>query len=105
SESMISLTATHSWNIVFSEKSFNVSLAAGNNTLRIQGVGNTSTRQDKICVEFTAQNLSARMISEDSIISVESLQQQELALTLSPNPAVSYVNAAFHLANGEKATI
>jgi hypothetical protein len=44
------LPATHSWNIVWAEKTIKVTLQEGNNTVRIQGLEGYSTRQDKICV-------------------------------------------------------
>lgn len=105
SETMVSLAATHSWNIVFNEKSFNVTLNAGSNTLKIEGIGSHSTRQDKICVESTSQNGSARMIAEELEISHESNSLQLQELVLSPNPAVSYVNAEYYLNEGEIATL
>ncbi|MCF0065269.1 T9SS type A sorting domain-containing protein [Dyadobacter chenwenxiniae] len=42
--------ATHSWNIVWREETFNVMLNQGNNVLRIQGLPGRSIRQDQICV-------------------------------------------------------
>jgi hypothetical protein len=46
----ITLPNSGSWNIVYTTHSVNVQLAAGSNTIRIQGTGGGSCRQDKICV-------------------------------------------------------
>ncbi|WP_149240731.1 PA14 domain-containing protein [Dyadobacter sp. 32] len=46
----VNLANSLSWNIVWAVQSFSVSLVPGTNTIRIQGTGGGSCRQDKICV-------------------------------------------------------
>ncbi|MCP1384974.1 M4 family metallopeptidase [Runella salmonicolor] len=46
----VSLPYSGSWNIVWTEYTFTVSLNAGSNTIRVQGTGGNSTRQDRMCL-------------------------------------------------------
>ena len=47
----VSLANSGSWNIVWTTQSFNVTLASGSNTIRIQGTGGGSCRQDSMWKE------------------------------------------------------
>ncbi|SEI54444.1 Por secretion system C-terminal sorting domain-containing protein [Dyadobacter sp. SG02] len=49
----VALPATHTWNIVSREETIPVTLGAGNNTVRIQGLPGATARQDRICVTGT----------------------------------------------------
>ncbi|MCE7065148.1 T9SS type A sorting domain-containing protein [Dyadobacter sp. CY326] len=46
----VELPATHSWNIVWAEKTISINLNKGANRVRIQGLSGYSVRQDRICV-------------------------------------------------------
>lgn len=58
----VNLPHSGSWNIVWAEQTVSVNLAAGNNTIRIQGAGGGSCRQDRIYVN---SNANARVGTED----------------------------------------
>ena len=89
----VSLPHSGSWNIVWAEQTISVNLAAGNNTIRIQGAGGGSCRQDRICVN---SNANARVGAED----------QEAAsvagLFVSPNPNSGQFEVSIFLKKGEK---
>ncbi|MBO9616836.1 MAG: M4 family metallopeptidase [Dyadobacter sp.] len=89
----VNLPHSGSWNIVWAEQTINVNLAAGNNTIRIQGAGGGSCRQDRICVN---SNANARV----------SIGEQEAApatgLFVSPNPNSGQFEVSFYLKRGEK---
>lgn len=87
------LPATYSWNIVFREEIVNVTLAAGNNTVRILGLNGPSIRQDKICVTGTAPS-NIRMGAVESVSATAAQDQQ---LNIFPNPASGTFNAKFTL--------
>lgn len=88
----VSLPHSGSWNIVWAEQTISVNLAAGNNTIRIQGAGGGSCRQDRICVN---SNANARVGGED----------QEAAsvagLFVSPNPNSGQFEVSLFLKKGE----
>jgi hypothetical protein len=50
SSQTVSLANSGSWNIAWTTQTFSVNLNQGANTIRIQGTGGGSCRQDKICV-------------------------------------------------------
>lgn len=93
------LPATYSWNIVWREETFNVTLAAGNNVIRIQGLPGASCRQDKLCVSGGGQ--SARMAAPEFAQS----HSDAHALQAFPNPAPGAFKAVFYLQPGEMGTI
>ncbi|MDQ6482156.1 hypothetical protein [Dyadobacter sp. LHD-138] len=87
----VNLSNGHSWNIVTMEKVFSVNLNAGSNTIRIQGTGGGSCRQDKICVN---SNANARLGEDEFIVS----KQTELdKLAISPNPSSGNFEVLFYL--------
>ncbi|WP_374754754.1 M4 family metallopeptidase [Dyadobacter soli] len=89
----ISLPNSGSWNIVWTEQTFSVNLSAGNNTIRIQGAGGGSCRQDRICVN---SNGNARMGADD-------LETKPVAdLLISPNPNSGEFEVSYYLNKGEK---
>jgi hypothetical protein len=91
--SSANLPATYSWNIVFREEVFNVTLAAGNNIVRIQGLNGPSVRQDKICVTSTGSSNIRLGVTESTSSSVATDQ----LLNVFPNPAPGEFNAKFYL--------
>lgn len=93
----VTLAATHSWNIVHTTQSVTVALAAGSNTIRIQGTGGSSCRQDKICVSNSG---SSAMLDEE--IPGTMLNRQ---LSVYPNPAKGAFDVIFNLERGKKGTI
>ncbi|GGM92696.1 hypothetical protein GCM10010967_27350 [Dyadobacter beijingensis] len=94
----VHLPATYSWNIVAREQTFWVTLAAGQNTIRIQGLPGVPVRQDKICVGDAQSN--ARMAAPEF-----TQAQTEPALFTFPNPAPGEFKAVFQLDAGKLATI
>lgn len=93
----VQLPPTNSWNIVAREETFWVTLAQGQNTIRIQGLPGAAVRQDRICVGNSQSN--ARM-------AVPELAQQDApALQAYPNPAHSEFKATFHLNTGESGIV
>lgn len=94
----VTLTATHSWNIVHTTQSVTVALAAGSNTIRIQGTGGSSCRQDKICVSNTSGSSSVLEPETDGLSSYKKL-------LVTPNPSRGIFEANFYLETGKKATI
>jgi hypothetical protein len=90
------LTATHSWNIVHTTRSITVALAAGSNTIRIQGTGGGSCRQDKICVSNN---------SGSSVVLDEFMDEGSSQLRVFPNPAKESLDVIFTLEKGKKGTI
>lgn len=87
----VNLANGHSWNIVTMEQVFSVNLHAGSNTIRIQGTGGGSCRQDKICVNSSA---NARLGPEEFILS----KQTEVdRLVISPNPSSGNFEVSFYL--------
>jgi len=89
----VSLPHSGSWNIVWAEQTISVNLAAGNNTIRIQGAGGGSCRQDRICVN---SNANARVGAED---------QEATSVTdlfVSPNPNSGQFEVSLFLKKGGK---
>ncbi len=95
----VNLPATSSWNIVWTEQTISVNLNAGSNTIRIQGIGGGSCRQDKICVS----NGSGARFGIDVLTSQESGSKHEL--NISPNPNNGNFFASFYLEAGKKASL
>ncbi|MCF2519670.1 CotH kinase family protein [Dyadobacter sp. CY351] len=95
------LPATYSWNIVFREEVFNVTLAAGNNTVRIQGLNGPSIRQDKACFTSSGQN-NARLGAPETMLNPGGADER---LNVFPNPAPGEFNAKFNLSSPDGATI
>jgi hypothetical protein len=95
----LQIPATNSWNIVWREETINVNLSAGNNTIRIQGVGGGSCRQDKICV--TDPNSTARMGVNETLSQNESKSE----LQVFPNPSKGEFEVEFYLEKGEPADL
>ncbi|MGN6494188.1 MAG: serine hydrolase [Agriterribacter sp.] len=97
----VNLAATHSWNIVHTTQSVTVALAAGSNTIRIQGTGGASCRQDKICVSNTQS--SSRKAGPGA--TANGMESSNSLLSVYPNPATGHVDVRFELATGKKATL
>jgi len=93
------LPATNSWNIVAREETLYLTLPAGNNTIRIQGLPGAPVRQDKICVGNIQSN--ARL----AVPEFNATQTDTPLLQAYPNPAPGEFKASFHLKTGEAATI
>jgi hypothetical protein len=93
------LPASHSWNIVWREETFDIPLTAGNNYIRFQGISGGSCRQDKVCVLGLSQN--ARMAAPELI----GMQSDASPLQAFPNPASGEFKATFNLKKGETGTI
>ncbi|MCF0063467.1 CotH kinase family protein [Dyadobacter chenwenxiniae] len=98
---LVNVTATYTWNIVFREEVFNVTLAAGNNTVRIQGLSGPSIRQDKLCVSGTGSN-NARMGAPEKLFGPAAPDE---SLKVFPNPSPGEFNAKFSLSDGNEGTI
>ncbi|WP_353719554.1 T9SS type A sorting domain-containing protein [Dyadobacter sp. 676] len=95
----LQLPPTYSWNIAWREETFYVTLATGNNWIRIQGLPGAAIRQDKLCVA-SSQN-TARLAAPEFI----QTQSDSPLLQAYPNPAAGEFKASFHLKTGEAATI
>lgn len=93
------LAPTYSWNIVWREETFYVTLPGGYNTIRIQGLPATAIRQDKICVGNAQSN--ARMAAPE----FSQTQNDAPLLQAFPNPASGEFKAVFNLPTGKPATI
>jgi len=95
----LQLPPTYSWNIAAREETFYITLAEGQNTIRIQGLPGAAARQDRICVGNSQNN--AR------IAVPEFLQTQSDASLLQayPNPASGEFKAVFNLPTGKPATV
>lgn len=89
----VNLPHSGSWNIVWAEQTISINLAAGNNTVRIQGAGGGSCRQDRICVN---SNANARLGTEGQ----EATPATDLFV--SPNPNSGQFEVSFYLKKGEK---
>lgn len=95
----LQIPASNSWNIVWREETINVNLNAGTNTIRIQGVGGGSCRQDRICV--TDPNSTARIGAGELAFQNESKQE----LQVFPNPSKGEFEVEFYLEKGEPADL
>ena len=93
-----SLPHSGSWNIVWTEYTFTVSLGAGTNTIRIQGTGGGSCRQDRICVSSNPPRIG--VAGEKEAVSEESQ-----TLQLYPNPTDGKVTVRYKLEKGQKASL
>lgn len=89
----VNLAHSGSWNIVWTEQTISVGLAAGSNTIRIQGTGGGSCRQDRICVN---SNANARMGTD------EKEATPATNVFVSPNPNSGQFEVSFYLEKGEK---
>jgi hypothetical protein len=87
-----------SWNIVWTEYTFAVSLNAGNNTIRIQGTGGGSCRQDRVCFSN-----NARLAVEGAKTDLVDENRDEI--TLYPNPTDGRVVMRYYLERGQKASL
>lgn len=94
----ISLPSSGSLNIVWAEHTFTVSLSAGTNTIRIQGTGTGSCRQDCICVS----NNPLRIGLEKESLSTDT---EASILELYPNPTGGKVTVQYYLEKGQKASL
>ncbi|WP_028524437.1 PA14 domain-containing protein [Runella limosa] len=96
--SNISLPSSGSWNIVWAEHTFTVSLSAGTNTIRIQGVSGGSCRQDRICVSSNPPRIGLEKegLATDTEVSI---------LELYPNPTGGKVTVQYYLEKGQKASL
>jgi hypothetical protein len=88
-----------SWNIVWTEYTFTVSLSAGSNTIRIQGTGGGSCRQDRICVSSNPPRIGVE--KESSLTDSDDTQ----TLQLYPNPTDGKVTVRYALEKGQKANL
>lgn len=80
------LANSNSWNISYTESTFNVNLNAGSNILRITGTGGGSCRQDRICVTGNVSPCSippAPAISKTSGTTACAATNQTVTLTAS----------------------
>ncbi len=94
----LALPSTHSWNIVTREETISVTLAAGNNIVRIQGLPGASVRQDKVCVTGGASGNARLAVAENQAGDCMIVQP----LNVFPNPAVSEFVVSFsHSHTGE----
>jgi hypothetical protein len=89
---------SNSWNIVWREENLSVNLSAGTNTIRIQGVGGGSVRQDNICVTNGA---GGRMGVTEAVLENETGRE----LQVYPNPSKGEFEVAFYLEKGEPADL
>jgi hypothetical protein len=99
----IQIPATHSWNIVFREETIRVTLAAGNNIVRIQSITGPACRQDKICVSGNTPNTrmaygydSQELVQEENIIE---------PISVSPNPTSGEFTVKFYVASNKDAEL
>lgn len=93
------LPPTYSWNIVWREETFYVTLPGGYNTIRIQGLPGAACRQDKICVGNSQSN--ARTAAPEFF----QTQRDAPLLQAFPNPASGEFKAVFHLKTGAKGSM
>jgi hypothetical protein len=100
STTTVNLANSNSWNIVWTNQTFTVTLAAGSNTLRIAGTGGGSCRQDRICVSNSPGG-SALMLNP----STDGQITAKKALMIAPNPSNGVFNAGFYLQKGKQATL
>ncbi|MCF2505361.1 T9SS type A sorting domain-containing protein [Dyadobacter sp. CY107] len=96
----LNLAPTHSWNIVAREETFYITLFAGTNTIRIQGLPGAACRQDKICIG-PDQNVYTRMAAPGA----PEMQGDIPSLQAYPNPAIGEFNAVFQLPVGTSGTM
>lgn len=74
-------------------------MGQGNNTIRVQGVGGGSCRQDRICV---SSNSNARIgVQEEAHVAAEGSGE----LNISPNPTNGDFHARFFLEKDKKANL
>ena len=91
-----------SWNIVWTEQTLAVSLAAGTNTIRISGTGGGSCRQDKLCVS----NTSGGSVAAISARMQEAAPDQAASpIKVYPNPSNGRFEVSFYLEKGKKASL
>jgi hypothetical protein len=82
----INLANSGSWNIAYTDRTFNVNLGLGSNTIRISGAGGGSCRQDQICVSGGASSCTTPAtptIAKTSGITVCPATNQNVTLTSS----------------------
>ncbi len=102
----VNLHHSGSWNIVWTEQTIPVSLASGNNTVRISGVSGGSCRQDRLCENSNA-NARINFGAQTEVITIsESPESTESdMLQFSPNPNNGTFEVSFDLATEQKATL
>jgi FlaG/FlaF family flagellin (archaellin) len=94
----LTLPSTHTWNIVSREETISVTLAAGDNVVRIQGLPGPSLRQDKVCVMGGASGNARLAVAENPAGDCPIIQ----TFNVFPNPAVSTFDVSFsHTRTGE----
>ena len=96
----LNLPTTNSWSGNYAQKTLTVYLQAGTNTIRVQGYGNGTFRQDKACVGCTAGNCRIGVAEEELVKAPESTE-----LTAYPNPTTGEVTVSFPLGIGQEARI
>jgi hypothetical protein len=101
----VNLANSGSWNIAWTEQTISVNLAAGNNTIRIQGTGGGSCRQDRICVTNNANARIGAAETSASEIFPEKEDAEANGLLITPNPNTGTFEVAFYLEKGKKATL
>lgn len=96
-----------SWNIVSTEQTIAVNLAAGANTIRISGISGGSCRQDRICVSNSSSSRLAAPVVKPQASSGIDIQEGPAAtpITLYPNPSNGSFEVRFYLARGKKAAL
>jgi hypothetical protein len=93
------LAATNSWNIVWRDETFYITLLKGNNTIRIQGLPGPACRQDRFCVSPAVSTV--RLAAPDAM----EMQTDVPLLRAYPNPAPGEFKAEFYLQTGKTATL
>jgi hypothetical protein len=93
----VNLANSGAWNITPTTQTFQVTLASGSNTIRIQGTGGGSCKQDKICVSNTGSPLMLDPLDPGGI--------KTSGLLVSPNPGRGVFQARFYLNKVNKATL
>ncbi|MEO6843917.1 MAG: carbohydrate-binding protein [Ginsengibacter sp.] len=105
----VNLANSGSWNIVWTTQQFNITLAAGSNTIRVSGTGGGSCRQDQLCVTGSGNSSMSRITSKGLSLKAtpEDLSEidRNIPLTVFPNPNKGVFEADFYLGNGKKATL
>ncbi|WP_428667135.1 M4 family metallopeptidase [Runella sp.] len=101
STTTINLANSGSWNIVWTEQTFQVNLTSGTNTIRVQGAGGGNCRQDRLCVSNNPPRIG--VVGSKEAISLESTEDSMLQLY--PNPTDGMVTVKYQLAKGKKASL
>ncbi|MFN4147391.1 MAG: T9SS type A sorting domain-containing protein, partial [Runella sp.] len=91
-----------SWNIVWAEYTFAVSLNAGSNTVRIAGVGGGSCRQDRVCF---SNNLRLGVEGAKAEVSTTEERSGTEEADIYPNPSGGVVVVRYYLEAGQVAKL